>query len=164
MTETTKKNWKSAGLGDLPPMVHMDIGDVVVGVVDDVRDVKRKDSKKKKTQIGLHINLTEKTTVATGSRKKKPPTYKRVDFEAGKKLCLTVGGNLSTLLKDFILKETGEDLSKIASEDMTAANVRPLKGREIRVVRLDDGEMQEGEFKGNPVKRFTLDYAEAPSA
>lgn len=159
MTENNEKKYKKAGLGDLPPMVHLAVKDIIEGTIEDVRDVKRKDSKKSKTQIGLHVKLTAGTEVSTGSVKKK--TYKRVKFAAGERICVTVGGNLSTLLKDIVLKETGEDLSKVSTDELRAAHLsRVITGRDIRLERMEDGEMSDGDFKGNPVKRFSLDYTD----
>lgn len=160
MTETTEKpDWskaKRAGMGDLPPIAHMIVGDVLAGRLEDVRDMTRKGEKKgqDKKQIALHLLATDNVTLSQGSIKKK--TAKRTEFLSGDKVCITVGGNLSTLLKDAVLKETGAVLGD--DEDLSASYLRPLVGRFLKIARLEDGEIQKGAFKGNMVKRFNLEY------
>lgn len=155
-TQSDSKYTNKAGLGDLPPICNLDVGDILQGVLDDARTMTRKGDKKgeeEKKQIALHFSLVSDVTLSQGSKRKK--TYKRVEFASGDKVCVTVGGNLSTLLKDMVLKVTGAEVS----EDLTAADVLTLKGKDMQLTRLEDGEIQKGTWKGNAVKRFTLNWA-----
>lgn len=155
-TQNDEKYKNKAGLGDLPPIVNLDVADVLEGVLDDSRTMTRKGTKKgeeDKKQIMLHFVLGTAVTLSQGSVRKK--TKKRVDFAKGDKVCVTVGGNLSTLLKDMVFKVTGAAVE----DDLTADDVQALKGKDMQLSRLEDGEIQKGPFKGNPVKRYVLNWA-----
>lgn len=152
------EGWQDAGLGDLPPYTHLDVGDVMIGRLDNVRSTEQTEGKGKRAIVKIKTNLeivvSKDGQFARGSVKKK--TYKRVQVNAGEKIAFAIGGNLSTLLADAVAKVTGQVLA--GDDDVDAKFLAPLKGKELRIERFSDGEIAKGQWKGNAVKRFGLKF------
>lgn len=148
--------WKDHGMGELPPFLHTDVGDVLQGRLINVKVMEQTEGKGKKKitreKIHLELELTAPATLSQGSTRRK--TYKRVEVGTGKVIAFAIGGNLISLLKDAVFQKTGEAPSD--DVDVDAEFLAPLKGVELRIERFEDGIISKGQWKGNPVKRYSL--------
>jgi hypothetical protein len=152
------KEWTEAGLGELPPFTHLDVGDELQGTLVNVRESEQTEGKGKKAvtkrKVNLEIELTQDGTYTQGSHRKK--TAKRVNLTAGSRIAFAIGGNMSTLLQDAVLKAAGEALGE--DQELDAKFLLPLRGKELQIVRHPDGEIKSGVWKGNPVKRYSMRF------
>lgn len=156
-TETKEKQYKKA-TGNLPPLALLEVGEHLSGEIVSVdthteevsEKVKGKMVKREKVRIFYRIKLDEGCTVHAGSKKAK--TYGPVTYGSGDIVSLPGAGAL-----DSTLSRIANEMSGVPADAETDFKV--LSGVSVIIKRLPDSIMKNGQFQGNPVRTFDVQYA-----
>jgi len=157
-TENKERSYTKAG-GSFPPMIQLEIGDTLEGQIQSVDLTKKTVTKKVK---GKNVNeekeslyyrvILETDIVCKYGKKQSNGTYLERHFKTGEVVTLPGSGSLDYLFRGVAQKIDGLD----KDED---PNFDSLKGIFIKLTRLPDDTMKKGDFVGNPVKTYDLEYS-----
>lgn len=160
-TETRQKpkTMTKASTGNLPPLVLLKPGESIEGWMRSVDIVKMtttekvrgKKVSKEKERIFYRFDLGEDAQVHAG-KKGADGKYPVVTFRAGDIVSLPGAGGLDTTMAKIALKIMG------APEDETEPDFSVLQDKYFKVSREEDDTMKSGEFIGNMVKVFSVEY------
>lgn len=143
--------------GALPPLVILEIGDKIEGkitAVDNIiqtmkEKVKGKWVEKEKERTFYRIELTQPAKVHGGKKGEKG--YAEMEFASGQVVSVPEAGALDNSLAKIARAVEGKG-------DDQDADMQKLVGLQIRIMRLPDDKMKKGQFAGNTVKMYDVDY------
>ncbi len=156
---TAGKEWRKAGLGELPQFCYLSVDDTFEGTIADARLIVKEEKDKKgkvkqtKRQMVLHCKSAVSQAVGHGPKDQ----GLRRDLREGEMVAFDLGGNAPSIFKDIIHAKTGVTFE--SDQDLEAEDLKALAGVEIRIKRIQDQKMKKGPFAGKAVKRYDVDFA-----
>ena len=149
-----KPTWKKATMGDLPPLVILQVGEEMTAKLVQIDENNQGTAQKPDVRTYYRFALLDELS-------SKDKDGKPIDFGAGEIVSLPGSGALNYTMRGTALLIQGNARGSEGfkpNEVTLEAMQEHLTGHEFKISRKPDEKMPDGKYKNKPVKKFDVEY------